>query len=107
MSSLIELTQDSFKSLVADEPKPVLVDFWSPTCGPCRLLAPTIEKLAQENEGKAVVMKCNVFDNMELAASLNIDVVPTIIVFKNKQIVARVVGVQKQSKLQELVDANL
>ncbi|MBR0225472.1 MAG: thioredoxin [Thermoguttaceae bacterium] len=107
MSELIDLTQDAFKTLVSDETRPVLVDFWSPTCGPCRLLAPVIAKLAQENEGKAVVMKCNVFDNMELAASLNVSVVPTIIVFKNKEIVARLTGVQKQSKLQELIDANL
>ena len=107
MSELIDLTQDAFKTLVGDETRPVLVDFWSPTCGPCRLLAPVIAKLAQENEGKAVGMKCNVFDNMELAASLNVSVVPTIIVFKNKEIVARLTGVQKQSKLQELIDANL
>ena len=103
----ITITQANFKEEVLDSDVPVLVDFWSPTCGPCRLLAPVIAKLAQENEGKAVVMKCNVFDNMELAASLNVSVVPTIIVFKNKEIVARLTGVQKQSKLQELIDANL
>lgn len=107
MSELIELTQDQFKTLVADETRPVLVDFWSPTCGPCRLLAPVVAKLAAENEGKAVVLKCNVFENMELAASLNISAVPTIIVFKNKEVVARLTGVQKQAKLQELIDANL
>lgn len=107
MSEIIELTQDQFKTLVADETRPVLVDFWSPTCGPCRLLAPVVALLAKENEGKAVVMKCNVFENMELAASLNVSAVPTIILFKNKEIVARLTGVQKQSKLQELIDANL
>ncbi|MGI6400874.1 MAG: thioredoxin [Thermoguttaceae bacterium] len=107
MSKVKDLTQDQFQTLVADEKRPVLVDFWSPTCGPCRLLSPVIDKLAAENEDKAVVLKCNVFENTDLATNLNISVVPTIIVFKDNKVAARLSGVQKQSKLQELIDANL
>lgn len=107
MSDVLEITESNFDDAVVKETRPVLVDFWTPTCGPCRLLAPVVAALAAANEGKAVVAKCDASANVNLAVQLNISVVPSILVFKNGQTVARLSGVQKQAKLQELIDANL
>ena len=107
MASVLELSENDFESKVLNETKPVLLDFWSPTCGPCRLLAPIVEALAAANTDKAVIMKCNTAENMNLALQLNITAVPTILLFKNGQVVSRLVGVQKPQKLQELIDSNL
>ncbi|MBQ9372854.1 MAG: thioredoxin [Thermoguttaceae bacterium] len=107
MSEALEIVESNFEEAVLKETRPVLVDFWTPTCGPCRLLAPVIAALANANEGKAVVAKCDASANMNLAVQLSISAVPTIVLFKNGQIVARLAGVQKQAKLQELIDANL
>lgn len=107
MSETIQINESDFDAVVLKESRPVLVDFWSPTCGPCRLLAPIVDALAKTNDDKLVVAKCNVFENATLAAKLDVAVLPTIILFKNGEVVARLSGVQKQSTLQELVDANL
>lgn len=107
MSELIELKESEFDTLALQETRPVIIDFWSPSCGPCRLLTPVFASLAKSNEGKAVFLKCNVVENMSLAAKLNVSVLPTILVIKNGSEVSRLTGVQKQAKLQELVDAYL
>lgn len=107
MSEALELNEADYETRVANETKPVLLDFWSTSCGPCRLLAPTIAALAQANADKAVVMKVNVTENMGLAAQFGISAVPTLVLLKNGQVVERLVGVQKQATLQALIDANL
>lgn len=106
MSELHELNESNFNTAVLEEKRLVLIDFWSPTCGPCRMLAPVLETLAKEN-ASVVFLKCNVFENMNLASQLNISVVPTLIFYKDGNPILRLSGVQKQSKLQELIDANL
>ena len=107
MSEALELNEADYEAKVANETKPVLLDFWSTYCGPCRLLAPTIAALAQANADKAVVMKVNVTENMGLAAQFGISAVPTLVLLKNGQVVERLVGVQKQATLQALIDSNL
>ena len=77
-----EFSTASFKADVLESDIPVLVDFWSHGCPPCKRLAPVIDELASENEGQAVVGKCNVGENMELAAEYGITAVPTILIFK-------------------------
>lgn len=107
MSDVLELQESDFDAKVLQETRPVLVDFWSPTCGPCRLLAPVMGALATANGDKAVIAKINVFEAATLGAKLGVAVLPTILLFKNGEVVARLSGVQKQAKLQELIDANL
>ena len=99
-----EFSTDSFKADVLNSDKPVLVDFWSHGCPPCKRLAPVIDELASENEGKSIIGKCNVGDNMELAAEYGITAVPTILLFNGGQEVERLQGYQDKAKLQELID---
>ncbi len=74
----MEVTEATFQQEVAQSPIPVLVDFWAPWCGPCRMLAPVMEQLADEQEGKAKVVKVNVDDNPELAKQFQVYSIPTV-----------------------------
>ena len=107
MSETIELNEADFDAVVLQEKRPVLVDFWSTSCGPCRLLVPMLNALAKANEEKAVVAKVNVTNNANLAVKYAVASLPTLILFKDGKPVSRLTGVQKQAKLQELIDANL
>jgi len=104
MSKVQEVTEVDFQSLVLESDQPVLVDFWAPWCGPCRMIAPIIEQLAAENAGKAKVVKLNVDDAQNLAAGYGINSIPTIMVFKDGQVVERFVGVQPKERLQDALD---
>ncbi len=86
---------------------PVLVDFWAEWCGPCRMLAPTIEELARHYSGKVKVGKVNVDQNPGLAERYGIRGIPTIIIFKNGQVVDQSVGVQSKDTLQRMVDGHI
>ncbi len=92
--SLLELTEDNFTEEVLEEEGPVLVDFWAPWCGPCQVLGPVIEKLAEEVGDKAKVAKLNVDSNQQLAAKYEVRGIPTVIVFKGGEPTQRFVGVQ-------------
>ena len=102
----VEFSVDTFESEVLGSKTPVLVDFWSHGCPPCKRLAPVIEELASENEGSAKVGKVNVGDNMDLAVQYGISAVPTILVFKGGEVVERIQGFQDKGKLQEVLDAH-
>ena len=103
-SSEVEVNGNNFQQEVLESSIPALVDFWAPWCMPCRMLAPTIEKLAEENVGKLKVCKLNTDENQNIAAKYGIQGIPTLIVFKEGKEVGRTVGVMSKEKLQEKLD---
>ena len=104
MADITELSDSNFQSEVLDSTEPVLVDFWAPWCGPCRMIAPAVEELASENAGSLKVGKLNIDDNPNLASQFGVSSIPTLMIFKNGEVVDRFVGVQPKSRLQEAVD---
>lgn len=99
----LTITNDNFETEVLKADKPVVIDFWAPWCGPCRMMGPVIEKFAEEFEGKYVVGKVNVDDEEELAGRFNIMSIPTIKVFKNGAEAGTTMGVTTREKLLELI----
>ena len=99
---MLEINNNDFQAEVLEAKETVLVDFWAPWCGPCRMQAPVLEKLAEENPAVKVV-KVNVDDNRELAMEYNIASIPTLLVFKDGEAVNCAVGLQSKSTLEELV----
>ena len=98
----IIITETNFEEEVLKADKPVLVDFWATWCGPCRMLAPTIAKIAQEQEGRIKVCKLDVDECPMLAARFGISSIPTLVVFENGQIKASSVGVQSKSQIERM-----
>ena len=104
-NQILHVTEANFQSEVLDSTTPVLVDFWAPWCGPCRMLAPTLETLAEKYAGKVRVAKLNVDDNQRLAAQYRIEGIPTVILFKGGQPVQSLVGVHPAEHFEQLLDA--
>ncbi len=106
MSNALEVNDHNFDAEVLQASEPVLVDFWAPWCAPCRLLAPMIDELAEENTGSVKVVKVDVAedDARALAATYNVSTIPTLIVFNNGEVVKRFGSATKQ-ELQEELDA--
>ena len=99
-----EVTDNNFQAEVIESEVPVLVDFWAPWCGPCRMLAPTIEKLANQYQGKIKIGKMNTDENPETPGGLRISAIPTVVVFQGGQEVDRLVGVNDESKFKKSLD---
>lgn len=101
----ITLTNENFENEVIKSDIPVLVDFWATWCGPCRMLAPTIEELADEYDGKIKVGKLNVDDAQELAISYGVSSIPTVMIFKDGEKLTESVGYVEKEKLIELIES--
>ena len=100
----IKLTAQNFDAEVTNSNVPVLVDFWAPWCGPCQMLGPIIEEVAEEYQGKAKVCKVNVDEESELAAQNAIVSIPTVIIFNNGKAVERIVGAHSFDDYADLLD---
>jgi thioredoxin 1 len=98
---------DDFTTYVLKSDKPVLIDFWAPWCGPCKMVAPEVEKIAQAYDGKAVVAKVNIDEVAGLSAKYNVLGIPTLLVFKDGAEVNRIVGFRPGSELSAALDAQL
>lgn len=101
--SILTITKDNFEQEVINSDKPVLIDFWAPWCGPCRMVGPTIEQVAEEVTGKARVGKVNVDEQPELAQVFNVMSIPTLVVIKNGKVEHSVVGVQSKNTLLSMI----
>lgn len=103
----LEITDGNFEELVIQSDKPVLIDFWAVWCGPCRMIAPFVEEMAKEYDGKAVIGKVDVDSNPEVAARFGIRNIPTVLFVKNGQVVDKQVGACPKSVLTGKMDALL
>ena len=104
---VLHVTEETFDAEVLRCEQPVLVDFWATWCGPCRMIAPILDELAEEYSGRAKVCKVNVDEQPELARRFGIMSIPTVMVFKNGALHAQAVGVQTQQKLEEMLQSAL
>jgi len=100
-------TSDSFKREVLESKTPVLVDFWATWCGPCKMIAPTVEKIAEEYEGKVVVGKVDVDENPDIAKAYGIMTIPTLVVFKDGEPVNQVVGLVTKNSIDKLIASSV
>jgi thioredoxin 1 len=103
----LEITDANFEELVLKSDKPVLVDFWAEWCGPCRMVGPVVEELSKEYEGKAVVGKVNVDNNSGISAQFGIRNIPTLLFFKNGQVVEKHVGVAAKNVLADKLNSHM
>ena len=102
-----ELSSEDFEAEVLKSDLPVLVDFWAEWCGPCRAIAPVIDELHNELEGKAVIGKVNIDENSDTPVTYGVRNIPTLLVFKNGEVVDKVVGNQPKSKLIEVLESHM
>lgn len=101
----LEITDANFDEIVLKSDKPVLVDFWAEWCGPCRMVGPIVEELANDYDGKAVVGKVNVDENQDISFKYGIRNIPTLLVFKNGEVVDKQVGVAPKNVLAGKLDS--
>lgn len=99
----VTITSENFASL-KNGSQLLVVDFWATWCGPCRMMAPVIEELAKAYEGKCVIGKCDVEENEELATEFGIRNIPTILFFKQGEVIEKLIGFQQKAKLEEVID---
>ena len=102
----LQITDDSFRELITGD-KPVVIDFWAEWCGPCRMLGPIIEELAEQYEDNAIIGKMNVDENDEIPAEYGIRNIPSVLFFKNGELVDKYIGVAAKNLLEEKLKAIL
>ncbi len=103
----LEISDANFKSEVIESSMPVLVDFWAPWCGPCKMIAPVLDELAKEYEGKIKIVKLNVDDNQGTATEFGIKGIPTLILFKDGKVLEQTIGAQSKELLKKMVEKSL
>lgn len=99
------VTEATYSEIVEATDKPVMIDFWAEWCGPCRMIAPVVEELSTEYEGKVIVLKCDVDENPEIAQKFAIRNIPTLVFLKKGELVDKLVGAVQRSKITEKLDA--
>ncbi|MDI9496873.1 MAG: thioredoxin [Bacillota bacterium] len=102
--SVVNITSQNFQSAVMEESLPVLIDFWAAWCGPCRMVSPIVDQLAEELDGKIVVGKVNVDEEPELAAKFGIMSIPTLAVMKSGQVVKKSIGAKPKEAIRAMLD---
>ena len=100
----LEITDTTFEEVVLKSDKPVLVDFWAAWCGPCRMVGPIIDELSEEYDGKAIIGKIDIDSNQQYAAQFGVRNIPTVLVFKDGELVDRKVGVSSKNDYAEAID---
>ena len=103
----LEITDANFQEVVLDSDKPVLVDSWAVWCGPCRTISPIVDELHNELEGKAVIGKVNVDENSDTPVKFGVRNIPTLLVFKNGEVVDKIVGAVPKSQILEKIEAHM
>jgi thioredoxin len=106
-TNTLEFTDQNFAQEVLSSDKPVIVDFWATWCPPCRMMSPTVDSIADEYAGRAKVGKLNVDDNQNVASQYNIRGIPTLLLFKNGQILEQVVGATSKDNIVKLLQKHL
>ena len=99
----LQITKDNFEQEVLKSDKPVLIDFWAPWCGPCRMLSPTISEIAEEYKDKVKIGKVNVDEEAELAAMFRVSSIPLLVVMKDGKVVNSAVGVRPKSQILKML----
>jgi thioredoxin 1 len=107
MAAPLEITEDDFEEVVLKSETPVLVDFWAEWCGPCKIIAPVVEELANDYEGRVVVGKVDVDSASEVAGKYGIRSIPSLLIFKDGEVVETIVGAQGKSAIAKKIDAAL
>ena len=103
-ANIITLTAENFAQEVGQSPTPVLVDFWAEWCGPCKMIAPVLDELAEEYQGKARIGKVNIDDHQSLAAQYGVRAIPTLLLFKGGQVAEQMVGARSKRDLKASLD---
>ena len=107
MSEILHINDADFETVVVQSDIPVLVDFWAPWCGPCKMIAPILDEIAPEFAGKVKIVKINVDDNQLVAGQFGVRSIPTLLLFKNGQLVATQVGALPKNQLAAFINQHL